>query len=158
VRHIWPQLSGLAEAGILCPYAFPKEDPAGRTEVAYESRVAREGPFSLHVAFRPAPGVSGSWGVGCLRRYDASRYAYLSFWVLSKGGPGQRLRVRLRDTDGNEAVVEKVVLREGWQRVTIPTADFAGVDLRALVSLGLVFDEGLGEADLYIDELEFSNQ
>jgi hypothetical protein len=156
VKYIWAQGAGLADAKVLCPYAFPTEDLGARhTSARYETE-AQTGPFALHLSFQGAPGIKGSWGVGCLRRYDVSRYLYLSVWI--KAQAGQRVRFRLRDQAGAEAVVEKEARAAGWQRVVIPTADFAGVDLRALTNFGLVFDEDLGGSDLYLDDLEFTNQ
>jgi hypothetical protein len=157
VKHLWPQGSGLAEAGVLCPFAYPKGDsPLRPTSVTYDARVRRAGAFSVHVEFPAAPGTPGSVGVGCLRAWDASRYLYVTFWLHARAG--QRFRLRLRDAGDKEAIVERTAKADGWQRVVVPTADFAVIDLRRLATFGLVFDEELGPADLHLEHFEFADQ
>lgn len=159
LRHLWSQGAGLALAGRLCPYVFPTGEAVGQTSgqspsVQYVSKEAQDGPLSVHVYYG---GTSrSSFGVGCLKRFDVSRYLYLSFWI--KGTPGQRVRFRLRDADQTEAIVEKRILQEGWHRMTIPTNQFAQIDLRALASFGVVFDEDQGQTEFYLDNVEFMNQ
>ena len=157
IKHLWPQGAGLAEAHVLCPFAYPKEDsPLRPTAVTYDAGARRQGTFSLHIEYRGDAGVEGSVGVGCLRQYDASRYQYVTFWL--KAQPDQRLRFRLRDAGNKEAIVERRVQAKGWQRIVIPTGDFSGIDLSRLSTFGLLFDDGLGPADLHLDHFEFADQ
>ena len=156
VKHLWPQVSALAETGLLCPFVVHREDAsAPDLKVRYEETEVHSPGYSVHLMFRPQAGDIAGFGVGCLRRYDVSIYTYVAFFV--KGQAGQRFFFRLKDGAETEGSYEVTVKEApGWQRVVIPLRQFHAVNLKTLISVAFGFTAAQGEADLYIDDLEFT--
>lgn len=155
VKQLWAQVAPLGDTGLLCPFVVHKDDAtAPYLTVRYESGTVHSPGHSLHLLFHPAPGAVAGWGIGCLRHYDVNPYIYAVFFA--KGAPGTRFFFRLKDGAEVEGSYEVTLKGEGWERVVVPLSQFAAVNLKTLISVSFGFTEAQGEADLYLDDLEFT--
>ncbi|MBL0058789.1 MAG: CIA30 family protein [Elusimicrobia bacterium] len=97
----------------------------------------------------------GGWGL-VLKGANVSGYRYLAFDLRGEKG-GEIFQLGLRDTQGQErkkAISLYVDTPTTWQRVYVPLADFAGVNLASLDNLNLGFGSKL-KGRVFFDNIAF---
>ena len=128
-----------------------RQDPASPGAVRYHYRRA------------PDPFFCGAY---LIVLGDLSRFAALSFWVKGAKG-GETFEIGMNDNISNkreDAVFVGSIhrylpggLTTEWQPVTVPLADFFGVDVSRVYSLVFNFNEE-GEGVFWIDGLQFHTE
>jgi hypothetical protein len=96
------------------------------------------------------------WETG-LVDLDATQYDRLSFYVKRNVGT-DRAHIYLQDQQGIRVYVDienYVAVDQAWQLVTIPLADFAGVDLSNLQSLQFAFEWKIMDGLIFLDDIRF---
>jgi len=96
------------------------------------------------------------WETG-LAGLDATQYDRLSFYVKRNVGT-DRAHIYLQDPSGSRVYVDMdkyAAVDQAWQLVTIPLADFAGVDLADLQSLQFAFEWEAMDSLIFLDDIYF---
>jgi len=133
--------------------------------VAYDSAAPEEGIYALSITYDfPSGKWSGYWSFTRSDEsgYDLSGYQELKFWVKGAVG-GEKFKVEIADTGdtpGTEPEVEVTSYIAGvttaYQQVTIPLADFTGLNTSAVRQVNIVFDQTPRSGKVYIDHIRFS--
>ncbi|MQY53527.1 MAG: hypothetical protein GH154_03920, partial [Firmicutes bacterium] len=136
--------------------------PSGNYDpsITYDSGNAKEGVYALSITYDfPSGQWSGYWSF--MRSdesgYDLSGYQNLKFWVKGATG-GEKFKVEIADTGdtpGSEPWVQVGSVTTAYQQVTIPLADFTGLDTSAVRQVNIVFDQTPRSGKVYIDNIRF---
>jgi len=133
--------------------------------ITYDSGNAKEGVYALSITYDfPSGQWSGYWSF--MRSdesgYDLSGYQNLKFWVKGATG-GEKFKVEIADTGdtlGTEPEVQVTSyiasVTTAYQQVTIPLADFTGLDTSAVRQVNIVFDQTPRAGKVYIDTIRFT--
>lgn len=133
--------------------------------ITYDSVNVKEGIYALSITYDfPSGQWSGYWGF--MRSdeggYDLSGYQNLKFWVKGAAG-GEKFKVEIADTGdtlGTEPEVQVTnyiaSVTTAYQQVTIPLADFIGLDTSAVRQVNIVFDQTPRTGKVYIDNVRFT--
>lgn len=134
--------------------------------ITYDSANPKEGVYALSITYDfPSGQWSGYWSF--MRSdesgYDLSGYQNLKFWVKGATG-GEKFKVEIADTGdtpGSEPEVQVVPtyiasVTTAYQQVTIPLADFTGLDTSAVRQVNIVFDQTPRAGKVYIDTIRFT--
>lgn len=141
--------------------------PSGNYDpsITYDSGNAKEGVYALSITYDfPSGQWSGYWSF--MRSdesgYDLSGYQNLKFWVKGATG-GEKFKVEIADTGdtlGTEPEVQVTSyianVTTAYQQVTIPLADFTGLDTSAVRQVNIVFDQTPRSGKVYIDNIRFT--
>ena len=122
------------------------EDTAGTHHIAWNS----SGSYWYSVLYG-----------GSTSETDASLYEYLSFRIKSSYA-GTAFIVRLEDAQNNRIDVnikDYAGLKQQWQRLNIPAADFTagGLDVSSLKSIIFIFNED-SSGEIWFDDLGFTGK
>jgi len=129
--------------------------------ITYDSANAKEGTYALSIAYDFPPGQwCGYWTFmkSDESGYDLSGYQNLKFWVKGANS-GEKFKIELADTGGNKSVkvTDYIGVTTSYQEVTIPLADFTGLDKSAVKQVNIVFfDEAPRAGKVYIDDIRFT--
>jgi hypothetical protein len=96
------------------------------------------------------------WETG-LANLDTTPYDRLSFYV-KRGAGTDRAHIYLQDPWGSRVYVDMdryAAVDQAWQLVTIPLADFAGVNLTDLQSLQFAFEWEALNGLIFLDDIRF---
>ena len=141
--------------------------PSGNYDpsITYDSGNAKEGVYALSITYDfPSGQWSGYWDF--MRSdesgYDLSGYQNLKFWI--KGATGdEKFKVEIADTGdtpGSEPWVQVTSyiasVTTAYQQVTIPLADFIGLNTSAVRQVNIVFDQTPRAGKVYIDNIRFT--
>ena len=133
--------------------------------ITYDSGNAKEGVYALSITYDfPSGQWSGYWSF--IRSdesgYDLSGYQNLKFWVKGAAG-GEKFKVEIADTGDTPGTEPEVQVTSyigsvttAYQEVTIPIADFAGLDTSAVRQVNVVFDQTPRAGEVYIDNIRFT--
>jgi hypothetical protein len=125
---------------------------------AFNANLSYKDPEKGNVAgirFDIKPDGWGGWGAS-LKGGDFSGFRYLALDIKGEKG-GETFDIGLRDLKGQEKkkpIVTYVDITPKWQRVFIPLADFAGVNLASLENMGLAFVGGT-KGRIFFDNVVF---
>ena len=100
----------------------------------------------------------GGWG-SSLNGGDFSGYRYLALDIKGEKG-GETFEIGLRDMKGQEKkklVTTYVDITPKWQRIYVPLADFAGVNLASLENVSLAFVGGT-KGRVFFDNIVFEGE
>ena len=95
---------------------------------------------------------------------DLSMYDSFSFWVKTGAGQNCTFVIDFKDNVGNEIKLNVSSYLPGgttasYQKVTVPLADFVGLDTTQVIFVLFIYEPGLSPAagDIYFDDMEFNN-
>jgi len=152
-------------AGIYDPYP---NDPTETCSASYD-RDAEEGPYALKLTYdRGASSYCGYWSKmksdGTGRDLSGFAGGDLKFWLKGKNGT-EKFKVELHHQGDSEPWPE-VQLTDctgfasgaptNYQEVTIPLANFTGLDLSKVTELVITFDRSPNSGIVYIDKIRFA--
>jgi len=157
-----PLHSVFAQAGEGVEFDFKDQGGRGRLDWRYDRACHRAGqPYGVRLTWSMRGDGFGGWGVlwtkSKVKRFDASRFTQLTFWVKGQRG-SERFQVGLKDTRRKETKIESTVLapvsRTNWQPLTIALSRFSGVDLKRVDNLNFGFNRNHGSGEVCIDQIE----
>jgi len=96
------------------------------------------------------------WETG-LANLDATQYDRLSFYVKRSTGT-DRAHIYLQDSWGSRVYMDMdtyAAVDQAWQLVTIPLADFTGVNLTDLQNLQFAFEWEAMDGVIFLDDIRF---
>jgi hypothetical protein len=131
-----------------------------QTRFVEDPACVHSGAYGLHLEYNIGEGEYGGWGVTWEddNGFDASRYHTLSFWAKGDAG-GEVFELGLRDMDDTEPKLDSdnyvVISADDWRQVTVPLADFVGVDLSRIKNVNISFGSNFGEGALCVDDMTF---
>jgi hypothetical protein len=149
-------------AGIYDPYP---NDPTETCAESYD-RDAEEAPYALKLTYdRGASSYCGYWSKmksdGTGRDLSGFAGGDLKFWLKGEDG-GEKFKIELHDQGGSAPSVQ---LKDypgfdsgattSYKEVTIPLADFTGLDLTKVTELVITFDKAPNSGTVYIDDIRF---
>ena len=146
-------------------------NPNDATETCSESydRDAKEGPYALELIYdRGASSYCGYWSKmksdGTGRDISGFAGGNLKFWLKGKTG-GEKFKVELHHQGGSFPWPEVQLTScpgfgggapTNYQEVTMPLADFTGLDLSKVTELVITFDQAPNSGTVYIDNIRFT--
>lgn len=149
--------------------AVPSTAKSLRTDQSFRGKTGKS--LRLEVSRREA-GFCGAWihffdmHAEAPRYFDASDYAYLSFWVRGESG-GESFTVQLADKtwirkqdsvrQGEVADFLKGGVTTKWQEVLVPLHHQDGLNLHELGGLTLNF-QSPGKAVIFVDDVSFKRR
>jgi hypothetical protein len=149
--------------------SFSREPSRARTYLDPIIHLSASGHSLRVTALRKRTGFCGVWfnfyPAASERTFDARDYPYLTFWIRGTK-PGGDFEIKLIDAKGERdedaldtrplhAYLSRGILKE-WQKVTIPLADFPGIDPESLVRFVILFTLP-GDYQFYLDEIGFES-
>ena len=106
-------------------------------------------------------GGYGGWGVqwesSIEKRYDASEFSSLSFWVKGRSG-NETFQIGIKDTHGEEYKIETselTIISTDWVKITIQFEDVTKIDFASLANINFGFNASHGEGTIFIDDISF---
>ena len=145
--------------------------PGDPTETCLESydTHAKEGPYALKLTYeRGASSYCGYWSKmksdGSGRDISGFAGGDLKFWLKGENG-GEKFKVELHHQGGSFPWPEVQLTActgfgsgapASYQEVTIPLANFTGLDLSKVAELVITFDQVPNSGTVYVDRIRFA--